>query len=170
MTYVLPNTPHGANKAARFYTPSPFSSQFSHLIRTLAIASEAERNIEDADPAHAKFDSWMAEAEHAWDSVTNSHLVLTTMPVTRPRDRPLQMLASLINLRRGVMTTAELREVHQLVQERASRLVCPGHRITARRIRSMLDHGRALLEAVDGFELFQPIDVPEDCPEGNFEA
>ena len=168
MTYVLPNTPHGANKAAEFYTPTPLSSQFSHLIRTLAIATEAERNIEHADPAHAKFDCWMAEAEHAWDSVTNSHLVLTTMPVTRPTDRPLQMLASLINMRRGVMTTAELREVHQLVQDGASRLVCPGQGVTARRIRSMLDHGRALLEAVDGFEQFQPINAVNDCPEGRF--
>ena len=168
MTCTLTITPAGLNKDARFYIPSPVSSQFSRLIRALAIAVEAERDVEHADPAHAGFDLLVTEAEAAWDSATDMHRALMPIPSQRAEDQPLKTLAQLINHRRGVETSAELQDNRTLLQGCANWLVCPGEGATAERITAMLRQGRFLLDEINRMELYQPVEDAVESADDTF--
>ena len=170
MTCCVTITRAVSNKETDTYIPSPISKLFSGLIGKLAVAIEAERDIETINPHHPSCDRWITESEAAWSDVTDLHLALAQEPLLRAEDQPLRMLASLINRRCGVESADELRDLQGLVARKSHWLICPGHGATAARITSMLGQGRHLLEVIDTLDVFQPLADMPDAPSPSFEA
>ena len=120
MTCCVTITRAVPNKETDTYAPSPISKLFSALIGKLAVAIEAERDIETINPRHPSCDRWITESEAAWSDVTNLHLALAQEPLLCAEDKPLRMLASLINRRCGVESAdARLRKRHDLLLEKS---------------------------------------------------
>ncbi|MCV2894994.1 hypothetical protein [Lentibacter sp. XHP0401] len=157
MTYHARNTPLVSNKDAHSYIPYPISKQFSLLLGALAIAIEAERDIENVDVFNPAFDGWLEESERAWDRVTDIQLVLKKMPIRRVEDQPLKMLGFMMHLAMSSETRTELQAVQSFAQREPHRLQCPGRDALAHRITSMLAQGQFLLGAIGGLEVFQPV-------------
>ena len=136
MTCCVTITRAVPNKETDTYTPSPISKLFSALIGKLAVAIEAERDIETINPHHPSCDRWITESEAAWSDVTDLHLALAQEPLLRAEDKPLRMLAFLINRRCGVESADELRDLQGYVARKSHWFICPGHGATAARITS----------------------------------
>src|SRR5690606_33900549 len=62
-------TPARANEDVSVYIPTLISKLFSTLLGTLAVAIEADRDIEHVDVFDPAFDGWLKDAERAWDKV-----------------------------------------------------------------------------------------------------
>jgi len=164
MTYHPTTTPLAAAKDTHTYTPTPISKLFSTLLGALAVAIEAERDIEHVDVFDMAFSDWLKEAEAAWDQVTNIQYMLNKAPVSRTEDVPLKLLALLINMTMAAETPAELRVAQSLLQRNEPWLQCMDNTATAFRASSMLRQGRLLLSQIASLEQFQPLESDGEFP------
>lgn len=111
------------------------------------------------------FDTWLKDAERAWDDVSDVQRALRDTVVSRPEDRPLKMMAVLIGASMAAETPEELLTVQAFVRRERNLLRCPGSGVTTRRIDAMLARGRGLLDEIGGLDVFQPVEHVVDLPD-----
>lgn len=170
MATALNTTPARATEDVNVYTPTQISKLFSTLLGTLAVAIEADRDIEDVDVSDPAFDGWLEDAERAWDEVIDLRRALLAAPVTRGEDKPLKMMSFLVHIAMGSEHPEELHAVQRFAESKPRWLRCDSTSATAQRVNAMLRQGRVLLRAIGGLEQFQPVLDLDDLPDGMSEA
>lgn len=167
--YSSATMPVWATEALSVYTPSITSSLFLKLNGALAVAIEAEHDIEHINVWNPAIDHWLREAERAWGAVNDVGKALRAAAVTRAEDRPLVTMAGIADAIMNSATMSELGAAHNRLRA-ATFFRQHLRRDVPNRISKMLDQCHAHLLEVAELDLYQPVCDSEDLPHGLSDA
>lgn len=166
MTYPATTTLNRATEAPRGDTPSVLSILFARLNDALAVAIEAERELDHGNGRDPAIDHWLREAERAWDVVFDIRRALHAAPVTQAGHRSLLTMVRIADAVMGSDNMSDFGAADNRLRAATffrQRLGCgrmPDH------VSRMLDQCHAHLSAVVQLDLHRPVCDPDDLPDG----
>lgn len=140
------STPPPAEKAPTTFAHTRISSLFSNLIVAVTRYIEAERDVEHVDVWHPAFSDWLAAAESALERVKTLIAAIGGADLMRTADRPLALMALLLDGMLGAETADGFLHFHRLLEEHTTSFRVRGTDVVAYRINQMLLSLQHLIE------------------------
>lgn len=162
-------TPERVTEPRTHFTPTPISRTFSELNGALAQYIECERDIECVDSFDPAFANWLTDAEAARHNVLDRIASITTAPISRGADKPLQRISLLTRALITCETGADFTALYAVLGSHGHLFACCENDPVGHRVQLMLevhqDHLRALADLSEFAEdplSFDAIDGTDD--------
>lgn len=169
MANSLATTPERVTEPRTHFAHSPISRTFSELNGALAQYIEYERDIECANAFDPAFANWLTDAEAARHNVLDRIASITTAPISRGADKPLQRISLLTRALITCETGAEFTALYAVLGGHGHLFACCENDPVGHRVQLMLevhqDHLRALADLSEFAEdplSFDAIDGTDD--------
>ncbi len=139
MANSLANTPKRVTEPRTHFTHTPISRTFSELNGVLAQYIEYERDIECANAFDPAFANWLTDAEAARHNVLDRIASITTAPLSRDADKPLQRISLLTRELITCKTGADFTTLYALLGNHGHLFACFENDPVGHRVQLMLE-------------------------------
>lgn len=139
MATFLTNTPSRVTEPRTHFAHTPISHTFSELNGALAQYIECERDIECVDSFDPAFANWLTDAEAARHNVLDRIASITTAPISRNADKPLQRISLLTRALITCETGADFTALYALLDCHGHLFACFENDPIGHRVQQMLE-------------------------------
>ena len=139
MANSLATTPERVTEPRTHFTPTPISRTFSELNGALAQYIECERDIECVDSFDPAFANWLTDAEAARHNVLDRIASITTAPISRGADKPLQRISLLTRALITCEIGADFTALYALLGSHGHLFACFENDPVGHRVQQMLE-------------------------------
>ena len=139
MANRLATTPQRVTEPRTHFAHSPISRSFSELNGALAQYIEYERDIECANCFDPSLLHWVSDAEAARQKVLDRILLITTAPISRDADKPLQRICLLTRALITCETGADFTALYALIGSHDHLFACFENDPVGHRVQQMLE-------------------------------
>lgn len=140
-----------------YFSHSLVSAKFSRFVGALAVAIEAERDIENGQWCDPAFDGWLAEAEAAWEQATEHCRQTYEAPMVRPSDVPLRRMARHLNWTLGCESQAELRSAQRVIAGHPGLFDWQGSDPVSHRVSLLLSRARGQFDEICSLDMLESL-------------
>jgi hypothetical protein len=132
-------TPQRVTEPRTHFAHSPISRTFSELNGALAQYIEYERDIECVDSFDPAFANWLTDAEAARHNVLDRIASITTAPISRGADKPLQRISLLTRALITCETGADFTALYAVLGSHGHLFACFENDPIGHRVQQMLE-------------------------------